>query len=252
MELPPNSESAPFSRSSSSSPLEFVFLTLFPESFGNFLETSLIGKARARGLVSFQLVSIRDFATDRHRTVDDTPFGGGEGMVMKPDVLHCAWLKALEGRPREECLTLLTSPQGKLFDQPTAHELRGRGGRLVVICGHYEGIDERFIEQCVDREISIGDYVLTGGELPAMVIAEAVTRLVPGVVGNERSISRESLEGGLLKYPQYTRPREFQGAEVPEVLLGGNHAAIEEWRRAQMLERTRVKRPDLWAKFLKD
>lgn len=260
MAPPRSSENGPSSKSSSepgaaapSARLNFHFLTLFPEIFPSVLATSLLGKAQARGLVSFEAVQIRDFATDRHRTVDDTPYGGGEGMVMKADVLHAAW-KSVQDRPVHRPggrgITLLTSPQGRLFDQRMARELAADYSRIIVICGHYEGLDERFIERCVDREVSIGDYVLTGGELPALVIADAVTRLLPGVVGNERSISEDSLEqGGLLKYPQYTRPRDWEGLPVPEVLLSGDHGAIEAWRRQQARERTERKRPDLWRKL---
>jgi tRNA (guanine37-N1)-methyltransferase len=212
------------------------------------LEFSLLGKARERGLVDYRLIQIRDFATDRHRTVDDTPYGGGEGMLLKADVLHAAWLSALGSEPRGPGLrTILLSPQGALFTQGKAREL-ATCSRLVFVCGHYEGVDERFVEHCVDEEISIGDYVLTGGELPALVLADAITRLVPGVVGNEQSITADSLENGLLKYPQYTRPRDFQGRSVPEVLLSGDHGEIARWRQGQMEERTRRKRPDLWAK----
>jgi tRNA (guanine37-N1)-methyltransferase len=215
---------------------------------------SLLGKAKTKGLVSFQTIQIRDFATDKHRTVDDTPYGGGEGMLMKADVLHAAWKHAmdlcaaetagLENPPRPT--TLLLSPQGRMLDQPMAKELVSRR-QLILVCGHYEGVDERFIELCVDQEVSIGDYVLTGGELPAMVMADVIARLIPGVVGNERSVEQDSLENDLLKYPQYTRPREFQGLKVPDVLCSGDHGAIDAWRKAQMRERTARKRPDLLA-----
>lgn len=260
MALPPNSEKGPSSKSSSDLPgglpggpgagapaLKFHFLTLFPEVF-SVLGSSLTGKAAERGLVSYETHQIRDFATDKHRTVDDTPFGGGEGMLMKVDILHAAW-KAARARAGEGARTILMSPQGRLLDQPFAREL-SQAGSLIVICGHYEGVDERFVDLCVDDEVSIGDYVLTGGELPAMVLADSVSRLLKGVVGNERSISEESLERGLLKYPQYTRPREYEGAAVPDVLLSGDHAQIERWRRAEMEARTKRKRPDLWVKYL--
>ena len=226
------------------------FLTLFPELVRPGLEASLMGKAALRGLMRFGVTQIRDFATDKHRTVDDTPYGGGEGMVLRADVLHSAWSSVVGPTPdRTRVRTILLSPQGPRFTQSKAKDLL-KWEQLVLVCGHYEGVDERFIDLCCDEELSIGDYVLTGGELPALVVADAVTRLVPGVVGNEQSISRDSLEPGLggerlLKYPQYTRPREFQGHSVPEVLLGGNHGEIERWRTAQSLERTRRKRPDL-------
>ena len=255
MEHPQNSENARSSRSSSSSEaprsarLGLHFLTLFPEIFEPVLGASLLGKARIKGLVQTHLVQIRDFATDKHRTVDDTPYGGGEGMLLRADVLHSAWKSACEaiGPTRGKPLTILLSPQGELFSQDMAKELAGHSD-LIFVCGHYEGVDERFIDLCVDREVSIGDYVLTGGELPALVMADTIIRLVPGVVGKERSLTEDSLEKGLLKYPQFTRPREFEGLSVPEVLLGGDHKAIAAWRQEQMVERTERKRPDLWAK----
>lgn len=177
--------------------------------------------------------------------MDDTPYGGGEGMLLKADVLYAAWKSATQGAPVR---TVLLSPQGRKFDQTLAKEL-SKESRLIFVCGHYEGVDERFIEKCVDLEVSIGDYILTGGEMAALVMADAITRLLPGVVGNERSITQDSLENGLLKYPQYTRPRVFEGMEVPEVLLSGDHGAIEKWRNSQMLERTARKRPDLMAAY---
>lgn len=232
--------------------LEFHFLTLFPEIFAPVLNSSLSGKAAERGLVTFNTHQIRDFAKDRHRTVDDTPYGGGEGMVMKADVLHDAWKSVAESQDGASATgkiaTIFLSPQGKPLTQAKVKEL-ATYSKLILICGHYEGIDERFIEKCVDEEISIGDYVLTGGELPALVLADAVTRLIPGTVGNERSLSEESFENGLLKYPQYTRPRVFEGVEIPEVLASGNHKAISAWRQAQMEERTARKRPDLHAEW---
>jgi tRNA (guanine37-N1)-methyltransferase len=253
MARPPNSGKEPSSKSSSKksarAALEFHILTLFPEVFGAVLDSSLLGKARQKGLVSFNLTQIRDFATDRHRTVDDTPYGGGEGMLLKADVLHAAWQSA-RGRRKKGVATILLSPQGAPLTQALAKELAANYSKLILVCGHYEGVDERFIELCVDREVSIGDYVLTGGELPAMVLADAVTRVLPGVVGNSRSVERDSLEGGLLKYPQYTRPREFQGVPVPEVLLGGDHGAIARWRENEARQRTARKRPDLWDAYI--
>lgn len=205
-----------------------------------------MGKAAEKGAASFEFVQLRDFAKDRHRTTDEPPYGGGEGMVLKADVLHAAWVFARGERKSAKARTLLLSPQGKPFTQEMARDLAENCENLILVCGHYEGVDERFIELCVDEEVSIGDYVLTGGELPAAVIADAVTRLIPGVVGNERSITEDSFEGGLLKYPQYTRPRVFEGQEVPALLMSGNHKKIEEWRMEQRRERTRQKRPDLW------
>lgn len=261
-----SSESEPSSKLSnsiSSPQIEFYFLTLFPEVFTTVLNSSLLGKAQERGLVKYNLIQIRDFAKDKHRTVDDTPYGGGEGMVLKPDVLWDAWSSVSLKRPEPEpelgseasslipqkSATILLSPQGVPFSQSLAQELASYS-QLVLVCGHYEGVDERFIDLCVDREVSIGDYVLTGGELPALVLADVITRLVPGVVGNSRSLSEESLENGLLKYPHYTRPREFNGLSVPQVLLDGDHGAIRAWRESQKLERTQKKRPDLWESYL--
>jgi tRNA (guanine37-N1)-methyltransferase len=226
--------------------------------FSVVLASSLLGKARDQGLVSFHFTQIRDHSSDKHRTVDDTPYGGGEGMLIKVDVLYSAWKSAVDhfasGKSEAsqqkyksgfaDTQTILMSPQGKLLNQESAKDL-ARCKNLIVVCGHYEGVDERFIDLCVDQEVSIGDYVLTGGEVPAMVLADAVTRLLPGVVGNENSVKNDSLEGGLLKYPQYTRPKEFQGREVPSVLLSGDHAKIEKWRSEESLKRTREKRPDL-------
>jgi tRNA (guanine37-N1)-methyltransferase len=253
MAPPPNSENGQSSKSSSSEgtsrpPLRFHFLTLFPEIFAPALESSLLGKAQKKGLVEFETHRIRDFATDKHRTVDDTPYGGGAGMLMRVDVLHAAWKAAQAPRapevPGERVATILLSPQGALFNQGMAKELAASYDRLILVCGHYEGVDERFVELCVDREVSIGDYVLTGGELPALVMTDTITRLLPGVVGNEDSITGDSLEDGL-KYPQYTRPREFEGLKVPDILMSGDHGAIEKWRKAQSESRTAAKRPDL-------
>ncbi len=233
---------------------EFHFLTLFPELIEPLFKASLMGKAAERGFARFQFTQIRDFARDRHRTTDEPPFGGGEGMVLKADVLFEAWKSATGATGPERPVgvrTLLLSPQGKPFSQEMARSLARDCKKLVLVCGHYEGVDERFIELCVDEEVSIGDYVLTGGELPAAVIADAVTRLLPGVVGNERSITEDSFEGGLLKYPQFTRPRVFEGSEVPAILLTGDHKKIGAWRLEQRKERTKHKRPDLWEAYVR-
>ena len=232
------------------------YITLFPEAIDQGLSHSLVGKAREAGRVTLDFTQIRDFARDKHRSVDDVVFGGGAGMLLKPEVLHEAWrsvtgLESKSDPSSERPHTILLSPQGRCLTQERARELAAGPAHLVVVCGHYEGVDERFIDACVDEEVSIGDYILTGGEFAAMVLSDVVIRLLPGVVGNEDSVLTDSLEDGLLKAPQYTRPREFLGISVPEILLSGNHARIEKWRKEQSLERTRLKRPDLYEAYLK-
>jgi len=218
-------------------------LTLFPELFGPFLSVSLLGKAVADGVMRVALTNIRDFATDRHRTVDDAPFGGGPGMVMKVQpVVDC--IEAVVERDRRRGPIVLMTPQGEVFHQRQAHAFAERADRLILVCGHYEGFDERIRAFC-DMELSIGDYVLSGGEVPAMVVTDAVVRLVPGVLGDETSPHDESFSDGYLEYPQYTRPPEFRGMAVPDILLSGHHAEIEKWRREQARVRTRQRRPDL-------
>ncbi len=223
----------------------FEVITIFPEYFDSPLQVGLLGKAIQRGLVRVQIHNLRDFATDKHRTVDDKPFGGGEGMLFKPEPLYRAIDTLRKNFPSPHVIYL--SPQGRLLTQEVARELASRS-RLVLICGRYEGIDERIREHFVDDEISIGDYVLFGGEAAALVLIETVARLIPGVVGCEDSVARDSFSGGLLKYPQYTRPREFMGFRVPEVLLSGNHAEVERWRRQKSLEVTFARRPELLKK----
>ena len=215
-------------------------LTIFPEIFESPLRASLLGKAIAAGLVDVRVHDIRAYATDRHRKVDDEPYGGGPGMVMKPEPIFAA-VEALGPGPKR---IVLLSPAGRRLDQMLVRDL-AREPWLVLICGRYEGVDERVVEGLGAEEVSIGDYVLSGGELPALVVIEAVARLVPGVVGKEESLLRESFEEGLLDHPHYTRPAEFRGMRVPEVLLSGDHAAIERWRREAALEKTRRNRPDL-------
>jgi len=218
-------------------------LTLFPEAFAGPLDVSIIKRARDAGLLELRYHQVRDFATDRHRSVDDYPFGGGQGMVMRVDVLDRA-LAAVRAEDEEAGLVVFLSPQGEPLTDGLVREL-AREARLILVCGRYEGVDERFIEHRVDREVSIGDYVLTGGELPAMVLIDAVTRHVPGALGDEASPEEESFADGLLEHPQYTRPAEYNGWGVPDVLLSGHHANIEKWKKAQRLERTRARRPDL-------
>lgn len=220
-------------------------LTLFPEMFQGFLGESLLGRAQEQGLLTVRLVNIRDFAHDKHRVVDDTPYGGGAGMVMKPDPIFEAVesLRCPTGPGCKERVILL-SPQGENLDQARAQEL-SESDHLILICGRYEGVDERVREHLATDTISIGDYVLSGGELPALVIVEAVARLLPGVLGAEESAQTDSFTSGLLKYPQYTRPAEYRGWKVPELLLSGNHEEIRKWRRQQSLRRTLKHRPEL-------
>ena len=215
-------------------------LTLFPAMFAGPLDESIVKRAREAGLLDLKIHNLRDWTHDRHRTVDDRPFGGGPGMLLKVEPLF----EAIESLQRETTRVILLSPSGRKFDQATAREL-ARAKDLLMVCGSYEGFDERVGEALADDELSIGDYVLTNGALPAMVVIDAVVRLLPGVLGDDESSHDESFSHGLLEYPQYTRPAEFRGMKVPEVLLSGNHAEIEKWRRAQARIRTEKQRPDL-------
>jgi tRNA (guanine37-N1)-methyltransferase len=219
-------------------------LTLFPDMFPGPLGLSLAGRALASGLWSLDAVNIRDFAADRHRTVDDTPFGGGAGMVLRPDVLDDAIAAVADDRP-----LLCLSPRGAPFTQADAARLAAGPG-AILLAGRYEGVDQRVIEARGMREISIGDYVVSGGELPALVVLDACVRLLPGVMGAADSADEESFAGFLLEYPHYTRPAEWQGRAVPEVLLSGHHAAVAAWRRAEAERVTRDRRPDLWARHV--
>jgi tRNA (guanine37-N1)-methyltransferase len=214
-------------------------LTLFPEMFAGPLDVSMVARARKAGLVDLQIRNLRDWTHDRHKTVDDRPFGGGPGMVLKPEPIF----EAVEALASEKTRLLMMAPTGRVFTQAMARELAGEE-HLLFLCGSYEGFDER-IRTLIDDEISIGDYVLTNGGLPAMVIIDAVTRLLPGVLGHDESAHDESFSHGLLEYPHYTRPAEFRGMKVPDVLLSGNHAEIEKWRREQSKQRTEERRPDL-------
>ncbi|HUA37307.1 MAG TPA: tRNA (guanosine(37)-N1)-methyltransferase TrmD [Candidatus Sulfopaludibacter sp.] len=215
-------------------------LTLFPAMFAGPLDESIIRRARTGGLLEVTIHNLRDWAHDRHKTVDDRPFGGGPGMLLKPEPLF----EAIEELRRKNVRVILLSPAGRKFDQAIARELAGQE-YLLLVTGHYEGFDERVRETLADDELSIGDYVLTNGALPAMVVIDAVARLLPGVLGDDASSRDESFSAGLLEYPQYTRPAEFRGMKVPEVLVSGNHAEIERWRREQATRRTRERRPDL-------
>ena len=218
--------------------MKFDVLTLFPEMFSS-LEESIIGKAREKGLIEINLINIRDFSKDKHKKVDDTPYGGGAGMVMMPDVVYDAYSSIQDKNAK----VIYMSPQGKVLNQEKVQEL-SKEESLILLCGHYEGIDQRVLDEIVDEEISIGDYVLTGGELPAMVLIDAVSRYVKGVL-NEESTQEESFSNNRLEYPQYTRPEVFRGKRVPEVLLSGHHGNIKKWRDEQSLEITKIKRPDL-------
>ena len=223
--------------------MNFHVLTLFPEMIMNGLETSILGRAAAKGIVSFEAVNIRDYTLERHGKVDDYPYGGGAGMVMQAEPVYLAWESVVERLGRKPKV-LYMSPQGRVFDQTMAQELAEEED-LLFLCGHYEGIDERVLEEIVDEEVSIGDYVLTGGELPALVIMDAVSRLVGGVLHNEDSAEFDSFHDNLLEYPQYSRPEVWRGKAVPPILMSGHHANVEKWRREQSLLRTRQRRPDL-------
>ena len=215
-------------------------LTLFPAMFVGPLDESIVKRARQAGLLDLRLHNLRDYAHDRHKTVDDRPFGGGPGMLLKPEPIF----EAVENLAREQTRVVLLSPAGRSFNQAIAREL-AQCDDLLLISGHYEGFDERVREELADDELSIGDYVLTNGALPAMVVIDAVTRLLPGALGDDQSAHEESFSHGLLEYPQYTRPAEFRGLKVPEVLLSGNHAEIAKWRADQSRLRTKQRRPDL-------
>jgi tRNA (guanine37-N1)-methyltransferase len=221
--------------------VRFDIVTLFPDSFISVLSSGLLSKALAKKIAEINLVNPRDFTTDKHRKVDDEPYGGGVGMLMKPEPIFKA-VESLPILPRREII--LMSPQGQTINQPLLRELVTNYDQLVVICGHYEGVDER-VQHLVTREVSLGDFVLTGGEIPAMALINGVMRLIPGTVGKAESLQSESFEEGLLDYPQYTRPANFRGWKVPDVLLSGNHAAIAKWRYQQQVARTRLRRPDL-------
>ena len=227
--------------------LRIDILTLFPEMFSSFLTTSIPKRAAEKGLVEYELTNFRDFATDAHQSVDDKPFGGGPGMIMMCQTAFDAVEAAEKQDPRTATRILLT-PQGARFDQRMAEQFAGRE-RLLLIAGRYEGFDERIIEGLRPIEVSIGDYVLSGGELAAMVVIDAVVRLLPGALGAEDGAADETFTDGLIEHPQYTRPREFRGMSVPDVLLSGNHAAIAQWRREQREKRTKERRPDLWAAY---
>ena len=228
----------------------FHILTLFPEMVMDWLNTSIIGRAIEAGLLEINAVNIRDYSTNKHMKVDDYPYGGGAGLVMQPEPVYRAY-KDLEKDMKKKPRVVYLTPQGTTFHQEMAKEL-AKEEELVFLCGHYEGIDERVLEEIVTDYVSIGDYVLTGGELPAMVMIDSISRLVPGVLHNDDSAGDESFENGLLEYPQYTRPPVFLDKEVPEVLLSGHHENIRKWRHEQSVKRTKERRPDLWEAYEKE
>lgn len=228
--------------------MQYRIMTLFPQMFPGIMDASILGRAKESGLIGWKTFDIREYTLDKHKRVDDYPYGGGAGMVMQAEpVYRCyeAVARELGHTPKR---VIYMTPQGRVFDQKMAEEF-AREEELVFLCGHYEGIDERVLEEIVTDAVSVGDYVMTGGELPAMAVMDAVSRLVPGVLNNEDSARNESFSDGLLEHPQYTRPEEILGRKVPEVLLSGHHAKIEEWRREKSLERTREYRPDLYAEW---
>ena len=222
-------------------------VTLFPDVVGGMLHASILGRAQERGLIEIACHQIRDYTTNKQMQVDDYPYGGGMGMVMQAQPLHACWKHVCESAGHR-VHTILMTPQGKVYDQADARRLAGLD-RFILVCGHYEGIDERFVEECVDEELSIGDFVLTGGEIPAMAIADSVCRLVPGVLADDSCFTEESHWNGLLEYPQFSRPEIWEGRRVPTILLSGHHANIAAWRRKQALRRTLQRRPDLFRAF---
>jgi tRNA (guanine37-N1)-methyltransferase len=223
-------------------------LTLFPEMIEDALNTSILGRASKAGSISFEAINIRDYTLDKHKKVDDYPYGGGAGMVMQAQPIYDAYRAVIEkiGHP---CPVIYMTPQGKTFKQEMAKDF-AEYEELILLCGHYEGVDERVLEEIVTHEVSIGDYVLTGGELPAMVVIDTISRLVPGVLHNNDSANTESFENGLLEYPQYSRPEVWNDKAVPPILLSGDHAKVDAWRLEQSIARTKVKRPDLYQEFI--
>ncbi len=234
--------------------MRFDIMTLFPEFVDNVLNESVIGRARKSGVIEIECHNIRDYSEDKHRRVDDTPYGGGKGMLMAaPPIYNCyrAIMDMPLKKPEARTRVIYMSPAGSVFNQKKAEEL-AEYDRLVILCGHYEGVDQRIIDEIVDEEISIGDFVLTGGEIPACIVTDSVARLIDGVLSDAECHTKESISSGLLEYPQYTRPFEFHGVCVPDVLISGNHANIDRWREEQALLRTEQRRPDLSEKFRKE
>ena len=229
--------------------MNFHILTLFPEMVMDGLNTSIIGRAQSKGLLSVEAINIRDFAENKHNRVDDYTYGGGAGMLMQAGPVYGAYQSVVE-KAKSKPRVIYLSPQGETFSQAKAEEL-AKEEELIFLCGHYEGIDQRVLDTIVDEEISIGDYVLTGGELPALILIDSISRLIPGVLGQNESFEEESFKDNLLEYPHYTRPREFMNLEVPSVLLSGNHKNIDKWRYEESIKITKERRPDLYKKACK-
>ncbi|WP_406544635.1 tRNA (guanosine(37)-N1)-methyltransferase TrmD [Pseudobutyrivibrio sp.] len=230
--------------------MKFYILTLFPEMIEDALNTSILGRAKKAGSISFEAINIRDYTIDKHKKVDDYPYGGGAGMVMQAQPIYDAY-QAVCQKAGHKVHCIYLTPQGKLFNQTDAKELALKED-ICLLCGHYEGIDERVLEEIVDEYYSIGDYVLTGGELPSLVMIDAISRMVPGVLTNAESGEDESLENNLLEYPQYSRPEVWNDRRVPPILLSGDHAKVDAWRKEQSIERTKERRPDLYQKYLEN
>ena len=234
--------------------MRFDIMTLFPEFCEHILSESIIGRAQKSGVITVKCHNIRDYSDDKHRRVDDTPYGGGKGMLMMaPPIYKCyeAIVNELSEKEKADCHIVYMSPRGKVFDQKKARELSGYS-ELIILCGHYEGVDQRIIDEIVDEEISIGDFVLTGGEMPACIVTDAVARLVDGVLSDAECYEKESISSGLLEYPQYTRPYEFHGVKVPDVLISGHHENIDKWREERSREITERSRPDLYEEYLRN
>jgi len=231
--------------------MKFHILTLFPELVSSVLNESIIGRAQKNGLIEVYAHNIRDYTKNKHRKVDDTPYGGGKGMLMATQPIYDCYRAVRDSMPEGNVKAVYMSPRGRVFDQRMAVELSSLDG-LIILCGHYEGVDQRIIDEIIDEEISVGDYVLTGGELPACIVVDAVSRLIDGVLADEVCYKDESISSGLLEYPQYTRPPVFNGKEVPEVLLSGHHGNIDKWRHERSLEITKERRPDLYETYMRD
>ncbi len=231
--------------------MNFYFLTLFPQMIENYVSESIIKRAIESGVIDVKAFDIRDYSQNKHKKVDDYPYGGGAGMVMTPQPIYSAYMDILEKEGMQDPHVVYLSPKGRTFDQEMAKRLSQKEN-IVFLCGHYEGVDQRIIDNLVTEEISIGDYVLTGGELPALVVMDATARMIPGVLGEQESFMDESFMDGLLEYPHYTRPQEFMGMKVPDVLLSGNHKNIDEWRKEQSYKITKERRPELLKNRKKD